>query len=184
MVMRLHPGTQVFVFTRTEKKGNSREASARHGPGIFRIRRRTGWTPSSTPPRHGIPLWSRSHLRPGGRLVINAIRKEDADKNVLLKLDYPAHLWMEKEIRSVANVTRRDIEEFLKIASKFPSAPRSGISARRRQPRASRVEDGLGARRQSAEDDVITELRRQPFITFLFPGRVCPKSRFYPHPES
>jgi len=36
--------------------------------------------------------------------VINVIRKGEKDKEYLLKLDYPLHLWMEKEIKSVANV--------------------------------------------------------------------------------
>jgi len=57
------------------------------------------------------------NLRPGGRLVINAIRKEDADQGELLGLRYPEHLWMEKEIKSVANVTRRDVREFLDLAA-------------------------------------------------------------------
>ena len=55
-------------------------------------------------------------LKPGGRLVINAIRKEEKDKDVLLRLNYPEHLWMEKEVKSVANVTRADVREFLEIA--------------------------------------------------------------------
>ena len=68
------------------------------------------------------PVWrpvveSLRHLRPGGRLVINAIRKEDADKQALLDLHYPEHLWMEKEIKSVANVSRRDVQEFLELAA-------------------------------------------------------------------
>jgi propanol-preferring alcohol dehydrogenase len=63
------------------------------------------------------------NLAPGGRLVINAIRKIEADKDVLLKLDYPAHLWMEKEIKSVANVTRRDVIEFLDVAAEIGLRP-------------------------------------------------------------
>jgi len=67
------------------------------------------------------PVWrpiveSLGSLRPGGRLVINAIRKEEADKEALLRLSYPEHIWMEKEIKSVANVTRRDVIDFLKLA--------------------------------------------------------------------
>ena len=60
---------------------------------------------------------------PGGRLVINAIRKEDADKEALLRLDYPVHLWMEKEIKSVANVSRRDVSEFLTLAADMRIKP-------------------------------------------------------------
>jgi propanol-preferring alcohol dehydrogenase len=63
------------------------------------------------------------NLEPGGRLVINAIRKEDIDKYYLLKLDYPKHLWLEKEIKSVANVARRDVREFLELAAEIPIRP-------------------------------------------------------------
>lgn len=62
-------------------------------------------------------------LAPAGRLVINAIRKEDMDRSELLRLDYPAHLWMEKEIKSVANVAREDVAGFLKIADEIPIRP-------------------------------------------------------------
>ncbi len=62
-------------------------------------------------------------LRPGGRLVVNAIRKEESDKEVLLKLDYPSQLWMEKEIKSVANVTRQDVSEFLQLAAEANIKP-------------------------------------------------------------
>jgi propanol-preferring alcohol dehydrogenase len=68
------------------------------------------------------PVWGPigeglKRLKPGGRLVVNAIRKEEVDKDVLLKLDYPSQLWMEKEIKSVANVTRADVREFLQLAA-------------------------------------------------------------------
>ena len=67
------------------------------------------------------PAWkpvveALKNLEPGGRLVINAIGKEDVDKESLLQLDYPTHLWMEKEIKSVANVSRRDVSEFMELA--------------------------------------------------------------------
>jgi propanol-preferring alcohol dehydrogenase len=74
------------------------------------------------------PVWSTvvealSCLKPGGRLVINAIRKEETDKQYLLKLNYPTHLWMEKEIKSVANVTRRDVKEFIRLADEMAFKP-------------------------------------------------------------
>jgi propanol-preferring alcohol dehydrogenase len=62
-------------------------------------------------------------LERGGRLIINAIRKEEWDKEALLELDYPADLWMEKELKSVANITRRDVEEFLALAAEIPIRP-------------------------------------------------------------
>jgi propanol-preferring alcohol dehydrogenase len=74
------------------------------------------------------PVWravveALGNLDAGGRLVINAIRKEDLDKDRLMELDYPRHLWLEKEMKSVANVTRRDVIEFLELASKIPIKP-------------------------------------------------------------
>ena len=63
------------------------------------------------------------NLVPGGRLVINAIRKESIDQDYLLNIIYPEHLWLEKEIKSVANVTRLDVSEFLEIAAKIPIKP-------------------------------------------------------------
>lgn len=74
------------------------------------------------------PVWrpivrALEHLDAGGRLVINAIRKESVDQSALVDLDYPAHLWREKEIVSVANVTRQDVREFLAIAAAIPIRP-------------------------------------------------------------
>ena len=54
---------------------------------------------------------------------LNAIRKEEGDKDYLLRLDYPAHLWLEKEIKSVANVTRDDVREFLALAAEMGIKP-------------------------------------------------------------
>ena len=74
------------------------------------------------------PVWitvveALKNLKPGGRLVINAIRKENIDKDYLMNLDYSSHLWMEKEIKSVANVTRADVRDFLAIAAEIPVIP-------------------------------------------------------------
>lgn len=71
------------------------------------------------------PAWTPvvealANLRPGGRLVINAIRKESADQTALLQLSYHKHLWMEREIKTVANITHFDIAEFLPIAADIP----------------------------------------------------------------
>jgi len=74
------------------------------------------------------PVWrpdmeALKRLKPGGRLVINAIRKENVDEEELLKLDYASQLWMEKEIKSVANVTRQDVREFLQLAAEANIRP-------------------------------------------------------------
>lgn len=62
-------------------------------------------------------------LAPGGRLVINAIRKEGADREELLRLDYARDLWMEKEVKSVANITRSDVRAFLSLAERHRLLP-------------------------------------------------------------
>lgn len=76
-----------------------------------------------TTPVWGPDLAALKHLVPGGRLVINAIRKEEMDKALLLNLDYASQLWMEKEIKSVANVTRKDVREFLSLAARTNLKP-------------------------------------------------------------
>ena len=74
------------------------------------------------------PAWkpiieALKNIASGGRLIINAIRKEDIDKDSLLRLDYPTHLWLEKEIKSVANVCRSDVSDFLTLAAAMGIKP-------------------------------------------------------------
>jgi propanol-preferring alcohol dehydrogenase len=69
------------------------------------------------------PAWrpvlaALQYLRPGGKLIINAIRKEAGDRQVMASIDYAQHLWLEKQVQSVANVTAQDIRTFLEIAAK------------------------------------------------------------------
>ena len=71
------------------------------------------------------PAWkpvlaAMTALKPGGRLVINAIRKEVGDRALMADISYEDHLWLEKEIKTVANVTARDIAEFLQVAAQIP----------------------------------------------------------------
>jgi propanol-preferring alcohol dehydrogenase len=78
------------------------------------------------------PAWrpvvaSMQKLAPGGRLVINAIRKESTDQQSLLDLNYHEHLWMEREIKSVANLTLRDIADFLPMAAQIPIRPEVAV---------------------------------------------------------
>ncbi len=124
MVKYKYPQSDVFVFARSEKeKDFARELGA-----VW-----SGGTEETSPVKldciiDTTPAWrpvveALKNLRSGGRLVINAIRKEDMDREYLLQLDYPRHLWMEKEIKSVANVARRDISEFLGLASRIPIRP-------------------------------------------------------------
>jgi len=124
LVRSLFPQTKIYVF--------ARDPAARQ----FALELGAAWagdTADRAPQLlHAIidttPAWkpvveALANLCPGGRLVINAIRKEDQDKDYLLNLSYHKHLWLEKEIKSVANVTQRDIAEFLPLAAKIPIKP-------------------------------------------------------------
>ena len=124
MARHRDPQVKIFVFARSEsERGFACDLGAAW----------TGATEEAPPEKlHAIidttPAWkpvveALRHLAPGGRLVINAIRKEEGDKAELLRLDYPAHLWLEKEIKSVANVARQDIREFLELAAAIPLLP-------------------------------------------------------------
>ena len=44
-------------------------------------------------------------------------------RNPVPPLDYAKHLWDEKEIKSVANITREDLREFLPLAAEIPIVP-------------------------------------------------------------
>ena len=119
-----YPNTQVFVFARSKKERDFALELGAHWAGDTN-------TPSpekldciiDTTPAWKPIVNALKSLKSGGRLIINAIRKEEADKNYLLNMDYPTHLWMEKEIKSVANVTRQDVREFLKLAAEIPIKP-------------------------------------------------------------
>jgi len=124
LTRHLFPDSTLSVFARDEK---SRDFATSLGADWV------GHTTDQAPePLAAIidttPAWTPvvaalANLRPGGRLVINAIRKEDADKQALLELSYHDHLWLEREIKSVANITVRDITEFLPIAARIPIRP-------------------------------------------------------------
>jgi len=124
LVKYKYPNSEIYVFARSKKER------------IFALQLGANWAGDTTdiPPKlldciiDTTPVWkpifyAMECLKPGGRLVINAIRKENIDQDYLLKLDYPKHLWMEKEIKSVANVASSDVKEFIKIAAKMPFKP-------------------------------------------------------------
>ncbi|MCK4445560.1 MAG: alcohol dehydrogenase, partial [Candidatus Marinimicrobia bacterium] len=124
MVRHKYPDTNVYVFARNEKE----RIFAKELGAVW-----AGDTEETSPIKldsiiDTTPVWkpiveAMKNLEPGGRLVINAIRKEEIDKEYLLKLNYPTHLWMEKEIKSVANVASEDVSEFIKLAAKIPIKP-------------------------------------------------------------
>ncbi len=124
LARHLYPRTPIHVFARDPA---TREFARELGA-VW-----AGDTTDRSPEKlHAIidttPAWkpvveALANLRPGGRLVINAIRKESVDKDYLLRLSYPEHLWLEKEIKSVANITGRDIAELLPLAAEIPIRP-------------------------------------------------------------
>ena len=124
MVKYLYPHARIFVFARSAKeRAFSRELGAVWAGDITEESPEKMDCIIDTTPVWKPVVESLKNLEPGGRLVINAIRKEEIDKDYLLRLDYPTHLWMEKEIKSVANVTRRDVREFLALAAEMDIRP-------------------------------------------------------------
>ena len=116
-----YPNSPVYVFARDPA---AREFAKQLG---------AAWTGDTTdrPPKQldaiidTTPAWkpiveALACLSPNGRLVVNAIRKEDGDIEELTRLSYHEHLWMEREIKTVANVTQFDIREFLPLAAEIP----------------------------------------------------------------
>ena len=114
------PNSEVFVFTKTAEHAELAKSlgavwtgrSADHPPA--KLNRVMDFTPVGECVRDALAV-----LDKGGRLVINAIRKETP----VPALDYADYLWLEKEIKSVANVTRKDAEEFLPLAAEIPIVP-------------------------------------------------------------
>jgi propanol-preferring alcohol dehydrogenase len=123
-VRHTHPDARVFVFARNPAERDfARELGAAWAGGSQEMSPEKLHCIIDTTPAWKPLVAALRNLEPGGRLVVNAIRKEDADKEALLALDYPEHLWMEKEIKSVANVARRDVSEFLRVAAEIPFKP-------------------------------------------------------------
>jgi propanol-preferring alcohol dehydrogenase len=113
-------GCEVFVMTRSEEHRNLAKklgASWTGGPEDQppkKLHCAIDFTPVGETVLHALKA-----LEKGGRLVLAVIRK----RNPIPPLDYAQLLWDEKEIKSVANITRRDAQEFLSLASEIPIIP-------------------------------------------------------------
>ena len=123
-----YPDSIILVFARSREEQQFALSLGAHWAGKV----------TDTPPTQAnaiidtTPVWSPVvesllHLKPSGRLVINAIRKEADDQKAFLKLRYPDHLWMEKEIKTVANITSSDVRAFLQLAARVPIKPNTQI---------------------------------------------------------
>lgn len=117
-----YPSCRVFVFSRSHQKEH-RDLAAKLGADWIgapddtpprKLDRAIDFTPVGEPVREAL-----RNLQRGGRVVVNAIRKTTP----VPELDYAEHLWDEKELKSVANVTRRDAREFLPLAAEIPIMP-------------------------------------------------------------
>ena len=70
-------------------------------------------------PSGDVVITALSSLRKGGVVAINAIHLDR-----IPQFDYDSLLWGERQIRSVANMTRADARDFLQLASKIELRPR------------------------------------------------------------
>ncbi|MEM2866908.1 MAG: zinc-dependent alcohol dehydrogenase family protein [Candidatus Bathyarchaeia archaeon] len=122
LVRYLYPNSKIFVFTKRRGDPPSQLAAKMGADWIgetgekplLKLNCAIDTTPTGIPVREAL-----GNLERGGRLVMNLIRKETP----ITDLDYTLHLWWEKEIKSVANITRRDVAEFLEVAAKIPIKP-------------------------------------------------------------
>jgi propanol-preferring alcohol dehydrogenase len=117
-----YPNGKVFVFTRPHQKEHQNLARKLGADWIGatgdtppeKLDCAIDFTPVGEPVREAL-----RNLQKGGRVVINAIRKTTP----VPELDYTEDLWYEKEVKSVANVTRKDAQEFLPLAAEIPIVP-------------------------------------------------------------
>lgn len=124
LVAAAHPGIDVYVFARNEQE----RAFARELGAVW-----TGDTQERAPallhavidttPAHRPVLEALRNLLPGGRLVINAISKQSDDLDAWQGFDFHRDLWLERQVLSVANVTRQDVRELISSASEHRFLP-------------------------------------------------------------
>jgi propanol-preferring alcohol dehydrogenase len=113
-------GCDIFVFTRSEEHQNLAKKLGASWAGRpedeppKKLHCVIDFTPVGETVLHALRV-----LEKGGRLVLAVIRK----RNPIPPLDYAQLLWDEKEIKSVANITRKDAQEFLPLAAEIPIIP-------------------------------------------------------------
>jgi propanol-preferring alcohol dehydrogenase len=112
----IHWGCEVYVFSRSE-------AHRDHAHSLGAV-----WigTSQDDPPEK---LDSSINFTPAGETVLDGLRHLDKGGTHVLagiymtpipEMDYTKHLYHERTLRSVANATRQDGEELLKIAAEIP----------------------------------------------------------------
>lgn len=118
-----HWGCEVYVATRgeshrrlAEELGATWVGAEREKPPVA-LDRAVTFAPSGD-----VVVSALSALRKGGIVAINAIHLDR-----IPEFDYDSLLWGERQIRSVANMTRQDGREFLAIAAEIGLQPRTTL---------------------------------------------------------
>ncbi len=108
-------GCEVYVFSRSnEHRHHARDLGATWAGSAYesppnRLDCSISFAPSGAIVPHAL-----EHLRPGGTLAINAIHASP-----IPEIRYEL-LWGERTVRSVANATRQDAQEFMTLAAQIP----------------------------------------------------------------
>jgi propanol-preferring alcohol dehydrogenase len=120
--LAVHAGCEVFVATRSRAEQEAALALGATWAGGYEQR----------PP---VPLDAAITFAPAGSVVVAALRALDRGGIVAInaihldripEFDYD-DLWLERQIRSVANVTRADVREFLGLAAAIPIRTRTEV---------------------------------------------------------
>jgi alcohol dehydrogenase, propanol-preferring len=111
-----HQGRRVFAITKPgddEKQRFARSLGAEWAGGADELEEPLDAAIIFAPAGELVTVALRA-LAPGGSVVCAGIHMSDIPS-------FPyAHLWQERQLRSVANLTRRDGEEFLELAPRVP----------------------------------------------------------------
>jgi propanol-preferring alcohol dehydrogenase len=113
-------GCEVYVVTRGESHRKAAQAAGATWVGDEDARPPVALDRAVTfAPSGKVVVSALSSLRKGGVVAINAIHLDQ-----MPAFDYDTLLWGERQIRSVANMTRDDARDFLKIAGELKIRPR------------------------------------------------------------
>jgi propanol-preferring alcohol dehydrogenase len=120
--LAVHAGASVYVATRSAPERLAAESLGATWTGGY----------DDPPP---VPLDAAVTFAPSGDVVVSALRALDRGGIVAVNaihldgipaFDYDL-LWMERQVRSVANVTREDVREFLARAAAIPIRTRTEV---------------------------------------------------------
>jgi propanol-preferring alcohol dehydrogenase len=118
-----HWNCEVYVSTRGESHRQLAESLGAKWVGTendkppFKLDRAITFAPAGT-----VVVNALSSLRKGGIVAINAIHLDQ-----IPAFDYDTLLWGERQIRSVANMTRQDARDFLQLAGEIGIHPKVQI---------------------------------------------------------